>query len=97
MCGRKCTFGIKQNFQKGVELSGIALLCGTVTNSLEETIDEILCNSFPEDCENDHKECHKQIRHDSLFNSTAANDPPFTLHETDAVVCKFKLRNIYWP
>ncbi|GBM97759.1 hypothetical protein AVEN_144339-1 [Araneus ventricosus] len=69
-------FGIKQNFQKRVEVSGITLPCRTVMNSSEETIDEVLCNSFPEDCENNDKDCHKQIRYDSLFNSTTANDPP---------------------
>ncbi|GBO38475.1 hypothetical protein AVEN_114035-1, partial [Araneus ventricosus] len=91
------TFGIKQSFQKRVEVSGIVLPCGTVTNSLEETIDEVLYNFFPEDCESDDKDCHKQIRHDSLFNSTAANYPPFTLHEIDAVVCKLKLKKSPGP
>ncbi|GBM11439.1 RNA-directed DNA polymerase from mobile element jockey, partial [Araneus ventricosus] len=55
-------------------------------------IDEVLHNFFPEDCESD-----EQIRHDSLFNSTTANDPPFTLHEIDAVVCKLILKKSPGP
>ncbi|GBN02116.1 hypothetical protein AVEN_191268-1 [Araneus ventricosus] len=91
------TFGIKQSFQKRVEVSGIALPRGTVTNSLDETIDEVLYNSFPEDCESYDKDCHKQISRDSLFNCTTANDPPLTLHEIDAVVCKLKLKKSPGP
>ncbi|GBM80490.1 hypothetical protein AVEN_91776-1 [Araneus ventricosus] len=83
-------FILLKNFQKSVEVSAIAVPCGNVTNSLEETIDGVLCNSFPEDCESNDKDCHKQIRHESLINSTTSNDPLFTLHEIDAVVCKLK-------
>ncbi|KAF8794812.1 Retrovirus-related Pol polyprotein type-1 like protein [Argiope bruennichi] len=91
------TFGIKQKFQKRVELSGIALPCGTVTNSFEETINAVLSHSFPEDNENDDDDCHKKIRHDALLNTNVANDPPFTIHEIDSVIRKLKLKKSPGP
>ncbi|GFW80383.1 hypothetical protein TNCV_2945151 [Trichonephila clavipes] len=54
------TFGVKQQFQKRVELSGIALSSGAVTNSFEETINEVIFHYFPGDCENDDDDCHKR-------------------------------------
>ncbi|GFW60886.1 reverse transcriptase domain-containing protein [Trichonephila clavipes] len=56
------TFGVKQQFQKRIELSGIALPSGAMTNSFEETINEVLFHSFPDDCENEVDDCHKEIR-----------------------------------
>ncbi|GFW87436.1 RNA-directed DNA polymerase from mobile element jockey [Trichonephila clavipes] len=56
------TFGVKQQFQKRIELSGIALPSGAMTNSFEETINEVLFHSFPDDCENEDDDCHKEIR-----------------------------------
>ncbi|KAF8773449.1 Retrovirus-related Pol polyprotein type-1 like protein [Argiope bruennichi] len=91
------TFGIKQKFQKRVELSGIALPCGTVTKSFEETINAVLSHSFPEDNENDDDDCHKKIRHDALLNTNVANDPPFTIHEIDSVISKLKLKKSPGP
>ncbi|GFX10635.1 reverse transcriptase domain-containing protein [Trichonephila clavipes] len=84
------TFGVKQQLQKRVELSGIALPSGTVPNSFEETINEVLFHSFLDYCENDDDDCHKEIRNDALINSNVTNDPPFTIHEIDAVINKLK-------
>ncbi|KAF8764959.1 RNA-directed DNA polymerase mobile like protein [Argiope bruennichi] len=86
-----------EKFQKRVELSGIALPCGTVTNSFEETINAVLSHSFPEDNENDDNDCHKKIRHDALLNTNVANDPPFTIHEIDSVIRKLKLKKSPGP
>ncbi|GFT74354.1 reverse transcriptase domain-containing protein [Trichonephila clavipes] len=55
------TFGVKQQFQKIIELSGIALPSGAMTNSFEETINEVLFHPFPDDCENEEDDCHKEI------------------------------------
>ncbi|GFT00612.1 hypothetical protein TNCV_141581 [Trichonephila clavipes] len=77
--------GVKQTFQKSVELSGIALTCGTVTNSFEETVNEVIFHSFPDHCVKDDDDCYKEIRNDALINSNVTNDPPFTIHEIDAV------------
>ncbi|GFX12030.1 retrovirus-related Pol polyprotein from type-1 retrotransposable element R1 4 [Trichonephila clavipes] len=83
----------KQQFQKRVELSGIALPSGAVTNSFEEKINEVLFHSFPDDCENDDDDCHKEIRSDALINSNVTDDPPFTIHEINAVINKLKAYN----
>ncbi|GFX03178.1 putative 115 kDa protein in type-1 retrotransposable element R1DM [Trichonephila clavipes] len=86
-------YKIKQQFQKRVELSGISLPSGAVTNSFEETINEVLFHSFPDDCENDDDEdCHKEIRSDALINTNVTDDPPFTIHEINAVINKLKLK-----
>ncbi|GFT44410.1 retrovirus-related Pol polyprotein from type-1 retrotransposable element R1 [Trichonephila clavipes] len=82
------TFGVKQQFQKRIELSGIALPSGAMTNSFEETINEVLFHSFPDDCENEDDDCHKEIRSDT----SVTDDPPFTIHEINAVINKLKLK-----
>ncbi|GFW53442.1 uncharacterized protein TNCV_3928211 [Trichonephila clavipes] len=56
------TSGVKQQFQKRVGLSGIALPSGAATNSFEKTINEVLFHSFPDDC-------HKEIWSDALINT----------------------------
>ncbi|GFW33854.1 hypothetical protein TNCV_3589391 [Trichonephila clavipes] len=93
MCGKKIyTFGVKQQFQKRIELSGIALPSGAMTNSFEETINEVLFHSFPDDCENEDDDCHKEIRSDALIYTSVTDDPPFTIHEINAVINKLKLK-----
>ncbi|GFW42357.1 hypothetical protein TNCV_239541 [Trichonephila clavipes] len=68
-------YKIKQQFQKRIELSGIALPSGAMTNSFEETINEVLFHSFPDDCENEDDDCHKEIRSDALIYSSVTDDP----------------------
>ncbi|GFT75659.1 reverse transcriptase domain-containing protein [Trichonephila clavipes] len=93
MCEKKIhTFGVKQQFQKRFELSGIALPSGAVINSFEETINEVLFHSFPDDCENDDDDCHKEILSDALINTTVTDDSPFTIHGINAVINKLKLK-----
>ncbi|GFW28147.1 putative 115 kDa protein in type-1 retrotransposable element R1DM [Trichonephila clavipes] len=98
MCGKKIyTFGVKQQFQKRIELSGIALPSGAMTNSFEETINEVLFHSFPDDCENEDDDCHKEIRSDALIYTSVTDDPPFTIHEINAVINKLKLKKAPGP
>ncbi|GFS52424.1 hypothetical protein TNCV_4851151 [Trichonephila clavipes] len=94
MCGKKLYFfGVKQQFQKRVELSGIALPSGALTNSFKETINKVLLYSFPDHCENDVDDCQKEIRSDALINTNVTDDPPFTIHDINAVINKLKLKN----
>ncbi|GFV78751.1 hypothetical protein TNCV_2920111 [Trichonephila clavipes] len=90
-------YKIKQQFQKRIELSGIALPSGAMTNSFEETINEVLFHSFPDDCENEDDDCHKEIRSDVLIYTSVTDDPPFTIHEINAVINKLKLKKSTWP
>ncbi|GFW81184.1 retrovirus-related Pol polyprotein from type-1 retrotransposable element R1 [Trichonephila clavipes] len=91
------SFGVKQQFQKRIELSGIALPSGAMTNSFEETINEVLFHSFPDDCENEDDDCHKEIRSDALIYTSVTDDPPFTIHEINAVINKLKLKKAPGP
>ncbi|GFV89906.1 hypothetical protein TNCV_4691351 [Trichonephila clavipes] len=90
-------YKIKQPFHKRVELSGISLSSGAVTNSFEETINEVLFHYFPDDCENDDDDCHKEIRIDALINANVTDDPSFTIHEINAVINKLKLKKAPGP
>ncbi|GFX88612.1 retrovirus-related Pol polyprotein from type-1 retrotransposable element R1 [Trichonephila clavipes] len=90
-------YKIKQQFQKRIELSGIALPSGAMTNSFEETINEVLFYSFPDDCENEDDDCHKEIRSDALIYTSVTDDPPFTIHEINAVINKLKLKKAPGP
>ncbi|GFW23880.1 putative 115 kDa protein in type-1 retrotransposable element R1DM [Trichonephila clavipes] len=82
---------------KRIELSGIALPSGAMTNSFEETINEVLFHSFPDDCENEDDDCHKEIRSDALIYTSVTDDPPFTIHEINAVINKLKLKKAPGP
>ncbi|GFU00607.1 retrovirus-related Pol polyprotein from type-1 retrotransposable element R1 [Trichonephila clavipes] len=90
-------YKIKQQFQKRIELSGIALPSGAMSNSFEETINEVIFHSFPDDCENEDDDCHKEIRSDALIYISVTDDPPFTIHEINAVINKLKLKKAPGP
>ncbi|GFX43695.1 uncharacterized protein TNCV_4109751 [Trichonephila clavipes] len=68
-----------------------------MTNSFEETINEVLFHSFPDDCENEDDDCHKEIRSDALIYTSVTDDPPFTIHEINAVINKLKLKTAPGP
>ncbi|GFU99450.1 hypothetical protein TNCV_3040971 [Trichonephila clavipes] len=68
-----------------------------MTNSFEETINEVLFHSFPDDCENEDDDCHKEIRSDALIYTSVTDDPPFTIHEINAVINKLKLKKAPGP
>ncbi|XP_035205501.1 uncharacterized protein LOC118180529, partial [Stegodyphus dumicola] len=56
------TYGVKRDFMKKIEITGICLSTGETTNSLEETITAVLQKSFPSDLEENDDDLHKEYR-----------------------------------
>ncbi|GFU89683.1 hypothetical protein TNCV_2265731 [Trichonephila clavipes] len=57
------TYGVKKEFMKKIEITGIKLPTGETTTSLDETINAVLQKSFPSDSEEKDNIFHKDYRH----------------------------------
>ncbi|KFM65430.1 Hypothetical protein in type-1 retrotransposable element R1DM, partial [Stegodyphus mimosarum] len=84
------TNGIKQNFMKGIEVSGIYLPSGNCTKPLEETTNEVLNRNFLTDPYSTDNSFHRMIRAEASLNYVANLDPPFTMSEINSVIENLK-------
>ena len=71
------TNGVKTNFAKRLEISGIEVYPGHFTASFEDTIDAILKKSFPRDHINQNTPHHTAIRLEAELNYNGKDDVLF--------------------
>ncbi|GFT45578.1 hypothetical protein TNCV_3790791 [Trichonephila clavipes] len=58
----------------------------------------VLFHSFPDDCERMRMMIvTKEMRSDALIYTSVTDDPPFTIHEINAVINKLKLKTAPGP
>ncbi|GFU28278.1 hypothetical protein TNCV_1022601 [Trichonephila clavipes] len=86
-CMRKHVNAARRRFQR----------CKNVTLKEIYKNNEVLFHSFPDDCENEDDDCHKEIRSDALIYTSVTDEPPFTIHEINAVINKLKLKKAPGP
>ena len=87
---KKLYRGIKSNFSRRIEISGLELPNGNFTTCYEESIAAIMENSFPGDSVFNDLMYHKTLREEVNGDYTVNNDVPFTVHEVNDVVKKLK-------
>ena len=84
------TYGVKENFMKRIEITGLQLQSGNCTSSLEETIDVILDKAFPPDCDRFDNAFHVQWRLSARSEYSSHVDPPFSPAEVDEIIRQLK-------
>ncbi|GFT96440.1 uncharacterized protein TNCV_5021661 [Trichonephila clavipes] len=81
------TYGVKKEFMKTIEITGIKLPTGETTTSLDETINAVLQKSFPSDSEEKDNIFQKDYRH--AVQRNAINTVQFSDKSTEdfPVIC----------
>ncbi|GFW29089.1 reverse transcriptase domain-containing protein [Trichonephila clavipes] len=90
------TYGVKKEFMKKIEMTGIKVPKGETTTSLDETINAVLQKSFPSDSEEKDNifqkdYCHARTAYPSFF------DPSFSYDEVNTMVSMLKLNESPGP
>ncbi|GFS56900.1 transposon Tf2-9 polyprotein [Nephila pilipes] len=80
------THGVKTNFTKRLEISGIEVSSGHFTSSFEDTIDAILRKSFPRDPNSQDNSQHRVLRSEADLVYESDDDIPFSRTEIDCVI-----------
>lgn len=80
------TYGVKTNFAKKVEISGIQTSSGNFTTTFKETIDVVMGKSFPRDSPVCDTSDHRTFRQEAALPYNAVDDVPFSKAEVDYVI-----------
>ncbi|GFV75567.1 uncharacterized protein TNCV_2240161 [Trichonephila clavipes] len=91
---QRCIRCVTQNANESLH---IIIWVKEIVHRVPCPLNEILFHSFPDDCENEDDDCHKEIRSDALIYTSVTDDPPFTIHEINAVINKLKLKKAPGP
>ncbi|GFY68611.1 reverse transcriptase domain-containing protein [Trichonephila inaurata madagascariensis] len=84
------TYGMKTNFTKRLEISGIEVSSSNFTSSFEDTIDDVLRKSFPCDPNSHDNSQHRVLRSEAEF-VYESDDVPFSRTEIDCVIDNLSL------
>ncbi|GFX29977.1 retrovirus-related Pol polyprotein from type-1 retrotransposable element R1 [Trichonephila clavipes] len=85
------TYGVKKEFMKKIEITGIKLPTGETTTSLDETINAVLQKSFPSDSEEKDNIFQKDYRHATRTAYPSFFYPSFSYDEVNTMVSMLKL------
>ncbi|GFT16494.1 heterogeneous nuclear ribonucleoprotein U-like protein 1 [Trichonephila clavipes] len=91
------TYGVKKEFMKKIEITGIKLPTGETTTSLDETINAVLQKSFPSDLEEKDNIFQKDYRHAAHTAYPSFFDPSFSYDEVNTMVSMVKLNKSPGP
>ncbi|GFT15641.1 retrovirus-related Pol polyprotein from type-1 retrotransposable element R1 [Trichonephila clavipes] len=91
------TYGVKKEFMKKIEITGIKLPTGETTPSLDETINAVLQKSFPSDSEEKDNIFQKDYRHAARTAYPSFFDPSFSYDEVNTMVSMLKLNKSPGP
>ncbi|GFS50582.1 transmembrane protein 145 [Trichonephila inaurata madagascariensis] len=80
------TYGMKTNFTKRLEISGIEVSSSNFTSSFEDTIDAALRKSFPCDPNSHDNSQHRVLRSEAELVYESDDDVPFSRTEIDKVL-----------
>ncbi|GFQ86029.1 reverse transcriptase domain-containing protein, partial [Trichonephila clavata] len=75
------TYGVKREFMKKIEITGIKLPTEETTSSLDETINAVLQKSFPSDSEANDNNFQKDYRKAAYTGYSSFFDPSFSCDE----------------
>ncbi|GFU88105.1 uncharacterized protein TNCV_1336741 [Trichonephila clavipes] len=89
--------GVKKEFMKKIEITGIKLPTGETTTSLDETINAVLQKSFPSDSEDKDSIFQKDYRHAARTAYPSFFDPSFSYDEVNTMVSMLKLNKSPGP
>ncbi|GFW84231.1 retrovirus-related Pol polyprotein from type-1 retrotransposable element R1 [Trichonephila clavipes] len=85
------TYGMKTNFTKRLEISGIEVSSSNFTFLFEETIDAVLRKSFPCDPNSHDNSQHRVLRSEAELVYESDDDVPFSRTEIDCVIDNLSL------
>ncbi|GFU78797.1 uncharacterized protein TNCV_4771601 [Trichonephila clavipes] len=87
------THGVKTNFAKRLEISGIEVYSGHFTSSIQDTIDAVLGISFPREPNSQDNSQHRVLRSEAelVYESDDDDDVPFSRIEIDCVIDNLSL------
>ncbi|GFX35230.1 retrovirus-related Pol polyprotein from type-1 retrotransposable element R1 [Trichonephila clavipes] len=91
------TYGVKKEFMKKIEITGIKLPTGETTTSLDETINAVLQKSFPSDSEEKDNVFQKDYRHAARTAYPSFFDLSFSYDEVNTMVSMLKLNKSPGP
>ncbi|GFQ71035.1 reverse transcriptase domain-containing protein [Trichonephila clavata] len=80
------TYGVKREFMKKIEITGIKLPTDETTSSLDETINAVLQKSFPSDSEANNNNFQKDYRKAAYTAYSSFFDPSFSCDEVNTVL-----------
>ncbi|GFW65908.1 retrovirus-related Pol polyprotein from type-1 retrotransposable element R1 [Trichonephila clavipes] len=90
-------YGVKKEFMKKIEITGIKLPTGETTTSLDETINAVLQKSFPSDSEEKDNIFQKDYRRATRTAYPSFFDPTFSYDEVNTMVSMLKLNKSPGP
>ncbi|GFT42480.1 hypothetical protein TNCV_1787451 [Trichonephila clavipes] len=92
------TYGVKKDFMKKIEITGVKLPTGETTTSLDETMNVVLQKSFPSDSEENDNNFQKEYRHATRTAYTSFFDPSFSYNDINLMVSMLNLNKPpEWP
>lgn len=80
------THGVKKDFMRKLEISGIVLPTGRSTTSSSETVVAVLEKAFPSDPVQDDTDFHREVRDSAKDPFLSFQDTTFTLDEVNTVI-----------